>query len=138
MADGEQPAQLPVAVFLLLPDHPLHRRESAAAIGLRPVQAGIAGRRLARLPGAGGHQRVLTVHPHHAAALGPAQLWLQMARRIYRDPGPDDVTERRLFRRIIEIHAANPCAARACSCSINLSSQTAIGPRPSASWLARR
>src|SRR3954468_11380099 len=43
MADDEHAAQLAERALLLLPDHPLDRRSAAAAIFLRPMQAGPAG-----------------------------------------------------------------------------------------------
>src|SRR4029077_2892076 len=51
VADDERIAELAERAFLLLPNHALDRRGPAAAIFLRPVQAGPAGIRLFLLPG---------------------------------------------------------------------------------------
>ena len=104
VADDEHRAQLAEGALLLLPDHALDRRRAAAAIFLRPVQAGPAGIGFLLLPGLCDFEDV-GVLERRAAERGFAQLLLILLRRIGRDPGLGLGAERGFLRRVVEVHA---------------------------------
>src|SRR5712675_2810104 len=110
VADDEHRAELAERALFLLPDHALDRRRAAAAIFLRPVQAGPAGIGLLLLPGLGDLQNI-GVLERRAAKRGFAQLFLILLRRIRRDPGFRLGAKRGLLRGVIEVHSFYPCSS---------------------------
>src|SRR5215475_6429843 len=105
--DDEHRAELAESALLLLPDHPLDRRSAAAAIFLRPVQAGPAGIRLLLLPGLRDLQNV-GVLELGAAERGFAQLLLILPGRVRGDPAPCLGAERGFLWGVVEIHLLRP------------------------------
>jgi hypothetical protein len=93
---------LPNALFLL-PDHALDRRRAAAAIFLRPVQAGPAGIGLLLLPGLADLDDVGALERMRPSEDFAALLIL--LRRVGVDPLARLGAERGFLRGVIEIHA---------------------------------
>src|SRR5207244_13171310 len=94
--------------FLLLPDHALDRACAAAAIFLRPVQAGPAGIGFLVLPGFCDLEQVGALD-HGAAERGLAQVFLILPGRIGRDPGFRLGAECGFLRGVFEVHLASLC-----------------------------
>src|SRR6476661_8978530 len=84
-ADLERLRQFAVDAFLLLPDHALDRGGAAAAIFLRPVQAGPAAVGLLLLPGLADIDDLFLLQPD-AAERGLRQLRLILLGRVGVDP----------------------------------------------------
>src|SRR5262249_40907176 len=97
VADDEHRAELAAHAFFLLPDHALGRGRAAAAIVLRPVEAGPAGIGLLLLPGLCDLENV-SVLELRAAERGFAQLLLILLWRIGGNPGARCLAERGFLR----------------------------------------
>src|ERR1700712_485112 len=85
LADLERLRQFAVDALFLLPDHLLDRRRAAAAIFLRPVQAGPAAFGLLLLPGLADVDDFLVLQPD-AAERRLRQFGLVSLRRVGVDP----------------------------------------------------
>ena len=114
VADDEHAAELAESALFLLPDHALDRRRAAAAIFLRPVQAGPAGIGLFLLPGFRDFEDVGALELG-AAERGFAQILLILLGRIRRDPGPRLAAERGLLRGVVEVHSRVPTPRFVCA-----------------------
>src|SRR3954466_14208779 len=97
LADLERLRQLAVDALFLLPDHPLDRRGAAAAIFLRPVQAGPAAIGLLLLPGLSDLDHVVLGEPDAAERRG-REFSLEFLRRIAGNPLAGDATELSFLR----------------------------------------
>jgi len=102
-ADLERVRQLEVDAFFLLPDHALHRSGAAAAVFLRPVQAGPAAIRLLLLPALRDLDDVL-IAQLDAPERRLRELGLQLLRRVGVDPLAALAAEGGFLRGIIEVH----------------------------------
>ena len=107
VADDEHAGELAERALFLLPDHALDRRRSAAAIFLRPVQAGPAGIGLLLLPGFCDLENV-GVLERGTAERGFAKLFLVLLRRVGRYPRLGLGAERGFLRGVIEVHERRP------------------------------
>src|SRR4051812_10889243 len=103
LADLERLRQLAVDALFLLPDHFFDRRRAAAAIFLRPVQAGPAAFGLLLLPGLADIDDLFLLQPD-AAERGLRKLRLILLRRVGVDPLAGSGAEFGFLRGIIEIH----------------------------------
>src|ERR1700738_3723177 len=107
LADLERLRQLAVDALFLLPDHLFDRGGAAAAIFLRPVQAGPAAFGLLLLPGLADVDDLFLLQPK-AAERGRGQLRLILLRRVGVDPLSGGGAEFGFLRGVIEIHLASP------------------------------
>src|SRR4051812_12342939 len=103
VADDEHRRELAERSLLLLPDHALDRRGTAAAVLFRPVQAGPAGVGFCLLPRLGDVEDI-GVLELGAAERGGAQIVLILLWRVGGDPGASLAAECGLLRSVVEVH----------------------------------
>ena len=103
--DGEDVRRHVEARLLLTPDHGLDGRGLAAPVLPRPGDARPAGVGLLDLPGLGGRDRTLVFPLEALIGLSLAQPC-----GVSLEPGPRLLSERRLFRVVVEVHAGSPFA----------------------------
>src|SRR4051812_46137080 len=103
LADLERLRQLAVNALFLLPDHLLDRGGAAAAILLRPVQAGPAAFGLLLLPSLADVDDLFLLESD-TAERGFRKLRLIFFRRVGLDPFAGEATEFGFLRGVVEVH----------------------------------